>query len=205
MSFRMMNSPNSFQFEEEDSSDSDDSQSDEEDEAMVRLQSQNPFDSALQAYLNFLEDQPLVGKSVTCAFVCALGAALGNVHTTTTSRTTKNGAPRRTTISTSKISALQRVSEIGAFALYGGLVGGPLTHFWTQWLARNASSMHRSTSLLLDQLIAQPPMLFLMHLTLDMAGAALREGPQAWNRSFERTGQSLVASWRFWPAAVYIM
>lgn len=108
-----------------------------------------------------------------------------------------------------QVSAVQTISFIIAFAMYGGLVGGPLTLFWTLWLEKrsNGSQMNRSTSwnLLLDQLVAQPPMLLLMHLTLDMAGAAIREIPRSWNRSLARTGQSVVASWRFWPAAIYLM
>lgn len=196
-----MNSSESYKFEEE--SDNDDDSSDGE-AAPARMISQNLFDSMIQYYLNFLEGQPLLGKSFTCAFVCAFGAALGNLHKTPSNSTT--GTTRRKSISNS-LTPLQRLSEIAAFALYGGLVGGPLTHFWNRWLERNAKNLHRSTSwnILLDQLIAQPPMLFLMHLMLDMAGAAIRETPQAWNRSLERTGHSLVASWRFWPAAVYIM
>lgn len=108
-----------------------------------------------------------------------------------------------------QVSAVQTISFIIAFAMYGGLVGGPLTLFWTLWLEKrsNGSQMNRSTSwnLLLDQLVAQPPMLLLMHLTLDMAGAAIREIPRSWNRSLARTGQSVVASWRFWPAAIYLI
>ena len=206
MNVRVLNSNESFKFDEasDDDSGSEDSSSDEE-TTPVKLSSQKLFDSFLQSYQNLLKDQPLLRKSLSCALVCALGSTFGNLHlTSNNSKTT--GPPRRKALSNS-LTNLQRFSEIGAFALYGGLVGGPMTHFWTRWLERHALSIYQSTSwnLLLDQLIAQPPMLLLMHLTLDMAGAAIREVPQAWNRSLERTGRSLVASWRFWPAAVYIM
>ena len=198
-----MNSADSFKFEDDANEDEDDDASEQEEQAISsqRLDFfQNPFDTMIQSYLDCLEDDPLVTKSVTCAVVSALGAILGNLPLS-------QSEAQRKKQGSSNHSGLQKISEVCAFALYGGLVGGPLTHFWTQWLERNVRKAHRSTSwsLLVDQLIAQPPMLFLMHLTLDMAGAAFREAPRAWNRSLERTGQSVVASWRFWPAAVYIM
>ena len=165
------------------------------------LMKKNPLDIVLTAYLDHLEKNPLVTKSITCAIVSALGALLGNMLGVPQQVQPQN-KPRN-----SKSNQLQKLSEVAAFALYGGLVGGPLAHWWNQWLAHHFTKQQLSTSwsLLVDQLIAQPPMLFLMHLVLDMAGAAIQEIPHAINRSWERTGHSLVMSWRFWPVAAYIV
>ena len=104
---------------------------------------------------------------------------------------------------TPSTTKLQQLAEIAAFALYGGLVGGPLTHYWNQWLDKH--QQEQSWKVLVDQLLAQPPLLFLMHIVLDMAGAAVQELPRAWNRSLQKTGKSVVMSWRFWPLAIYLM
>jgi hypothetical protein len=154
----------------------------------------NSLDRWSKAYWDRLEENPLVTRSITCAIISALGALFGN------------GLGGGSHNSKAKSRKLQKLSEVTAFALYGGLVGGPLAHYWNQWLTiQTRQQLSTSWSLLVDQLIAQPPMLFLMHLVLDMAGAAVQELPRALHRSFERTGQSLVMSWRFWPVAVYLM
>jgi hypothetical protein len=174
-----------------------------------------------KAYWDCLEENPLVTKSITCAIVSALGALLGNNgllsaasqqnQNQTNSSTTKQQQGKTPPKDKSNL-LLHKISEVVAFAFYGGLVGGPLAHYWNQWLtSHHHHHRHTSTvssaswSLLIDQLIAQPPMLFLMHLVLDMTGAAVKELPLALHRSWERTGPSLVTSWRFWPVAVYVM
>ncbi|CAB9521058.1 peroxisomal membrane protein [Seminavis robusta] len=157
----------------------------------------NPLKILLKGYQDRLEKNPLVTKSITCACVSALGSLLSHVNDNNPQGPSPSGNKPPTA------TKLQQLAEIAAFALYGGLVGGPLTHFWNQWLEREAGST--SWKVLVDQLIAQPPMLFLMHVVLDMAGAAVQELPKAWNRSLQKTGQSVVMSWRFWPLAVYII
>ena len=151
-------------------------------------------------YFDNLRKHPLKTKAITCALVSSLGAALGNFYST--DPRLKHKKPETTTA--------QKTSEIIAFAFYGGAIGGPLTHYWDQWLEdRGAikveSRQKKSWNMLLDQLIAQPPLLFLMHLMLDMTGAAIRELPKSWNRSLARTADTAVLSWRFWPVALYLM
>jgi len=210
MSFRIQGE--SFRFEDESSSssnggnDDENSQDDSVSATATAIAATNArFQNMIQSYLNRLEDAPLVTKSITCALVSAFGALLSlPFHSP---RIRSSSGIHHSLKNPESSSALTKASEVCAFAVYGGLVGGPLTHCWTKWLERHADILPQSTSwnILMDQLIAQPPMLFLMHLTLDMAGAAVREAPSAWNRSLERTGQSVVASWRFWPAAVYLI
>lgn len=154
---------------------------------------QDPLDIIFKAYIHRLETRPVLTKAVACSVMSALGALLGNLGSTS-KRTNRQ-----------PMSSLQKLSEVCAFALYGGLVGGPMAHYWNQWLDSHVKIKSISWGLLVDQLIAQPPMLFLMHVVLDMAGAAVHELPQAMSRSIQRTGRSVVSSWRFWPAAVYIM
>jgi hypothetical protein len=154
---------------------------------------QSPLDILLNAYSRRLETHPVQTKAIACSIVSALGALIGNLGSSS-KRTNRQ-----------KMSSLQKLSEVCAFALYGGLVGGPMAHFWNQWLDENIKIKSTSWGLLMDQLIAQPPMLFLMHVVLDMAGSAVHELPAAWSRSMQRTGRSVVSSWRFWPAAIYIM
>ena len=153
----------------------------------------DPLDILLKAYMQRLEARPILTKAITSSVVSALGAIVGNAGSS--SKRTNRQA----------MSALQKLSEVCAFALYGGLVGGPLAHCWNEWLDKNVKIKSTSWGLLVDQLIVQPPMLFLMHVVLDMAGAAVHELPVAWSRAMQRTGRSVVSSWRFWPAAVYIM
>jgi hypothetical protein len=152
----------------------------------------------LDAYLDRLQRYPLQTKAITCSIISALGAILGNFYS----------SDPRLKHKKAESTTLQKVTEVISFAFYGGVVGGPMTHFWNQWLEDNdimKSRHNKSWNMMLDQLVAQPPMLFLMHLILDMTGAALRELPRSWNRSIARTGPSAVLSWRFWPAAVYLM
>lgn len=155
------------------------------------MPSQDPFDTLLKAYMRRLERNPLLVKAITCSVVSALGALVDQLASRSSSSKRTNRQPTSS-------------SKILSFALYGGLVGGPMGHFWNQWLNENVNIKSTSWGLLVDQLIAQPPMLFLMHVVLDMAGAAVHELPFAWSRSIERTGRSVVSSWRFWPLAVYI-
>ena len=183
-----------------------------------QLQRPTPwYDVWMQAYLDRLEQKPLTTKAITCSLVSALGALWGNLSTHNQTyqhrrqhvSDSKNSTTHSNSDSTSML--LYKISEICAFALYGGLIGGPLTHYWNEWLEqkrqKNSASSSNSSSwnLLLDQLVAQPPMLFLMHLVLDMVGAGVRQIPYSWNRALERTGPSVVLSWRYWPIVMYIM
>jgi len=217
MSFKILDAAESFRFDQDDSDNFDraaETTASGNDNHYYSPRRQSWYDVWMQSYMNRLDRDPLVTKSITCAVVSALGALLGNLP----SKDDKRRQQQRQQAGTGNSSnnshqSLQILAEVLAFALYGGLVGGPITHYWHQWLEkqRNNSSGNSSATassswtLILDQLVAQPPLLFLMHLVLDMTGAAVRQLPHSWNRSLERTGPSLVLSWRYWPAVVYIM
>lgn len=186
-----MNSRASFNFGREEDDE------DETREDMLALSPssnpENPLDLLTKSYMRRLESHPIMTKAITCSVVSALGALLGNM-----------GSPSKRT-NRQAMSPLKKLSEVVAFALYGGLIGGPVSHYWNEWLDKNVKIKSTSWGLLVDQLLAQPPSLFLMHVLLDMFGAGIHELPAAWSRAMQRTGRSVVSSWRFWPAAIYVM
>lgn len=55
----------------------------------------------------------------------------------------------------------------------------------------------------MDQLIAQPPRIFLTFILLDVLRAAIDKIPSAWERSSWILWDSVAASWAFWPVATY--
>jgi len=71
----------------------------------------------LDKYNDALDSNPLLTKSATAALISGAGAAMGSKLTT------------------------KRVNWIGvlSFALHGGLVNGPLSHYWFKWLDEHVS------------------------------------------------------------------
>ena len=63
----------------------------------------------------------------------------------------------------------------------------------------------RSQVVVVDQLIAQPPQLFLLFVFIEMSRAAIASIPTALSRSTSLLGKSVVDSWRFWPISVYVL
>ena len=148
--------------------------------------------SLLDTYNAYLESRPVLTKALTAATVQGLGAALGSILS---SRRSRGGTERR---------GGRRVDwlEVFAFALHGGLLNGPIGHYWFEWIDKNGPKS-KSKSMLLDQLCVQPPLLFVMFVFLDMTKAAVREIPPSCGRTLSNIGPTIVSSWRFWPFAVW--
>jgi hypothetical protein len=62
-----------------------------------------------------------------------------------------------------------------------------------------------SQAVLVDQIIAQPPQLFLMLAFIEMSRAAISSLPSAISRSSSLLGASVADSWKFWPLSVYLL
>lgn len=58
---------------------------------------------------------------------------------------------------------------------------------------------------LADQLIAQPPKLFIMFAFLEVTRAAIVSIPGGLSRSMMLVGKTVVDSWRFWPLSIYVL
>lgn len=151
----------------------------------------------LSQYNRALDKHPLVTKSITAAVVQGLGAALASAITSYGTTSTNNGSSQKLR---SKRAAINWVDVI-AFALHGGLVNGPIGHYWFEWLSKHGpkSSFH---SMLVDQFLVQPPLLAFMFIFLDATRAAISEIRPSFGRTLQSVGPTILNSWRFWPIAV---
>eukprot|EP00978_Attheya_sp_CCMP212_P031184 scaffold117077_cov65-Attheya_sp.AAC.5 len=138
--------------------------------------------SLLTRYNELLDEYPVRTKAITASAVGAIGAAIGS----------RLSSPKK------KINWI----DVMAFALHGGILNGPISHYWFEWLDKNGPQS-QSKSMLLDQLVVQPPLLVVMFVFLDMTRAALREIRPSIGRTLSTVGPTVVNSWRFWPIAVY--
>ena len=77
--------------------------------------------SLLDTYNAYLESKPVLTKALTAATVQGLGAALGSILSSP-KRSESSGGQRRGP----RIDWL----EVFAFALHGGLLNGPIGHYW---------------------------------------------------------------------------
>ena len=77
--------------------------------------------SLLDTYNAYLESKPVLTKALTAATVQGLGAALGSILSSP-KRSENNSGQRRGP----RIDWL----EVFAFALHGGLLNGPIGHYW---------------------------------------------------------------------------
>jgi len=144
----------------------------------------------LSRYNALLDAYPVYTKVLTSFFVQGVGALLGSYLT---SRSGKRRGEKKGV----------EWAEIFAFMIHGGLVNAPICHYWFEWLEKNGP---KSTfkSMLLDQLVVQPPLLLLMFITIDATKAALREIRPSLSRNITAVRPTLVNSWKFWPLAVYL-
>jgi hypothetical protein len=143
-------------------------------------QQQQPGD-LLSLYNALLDEHPLATKAVSSAVISGVGGIIG-------SKLTTNRVNWKAAI---------------AFALHGGLVNGPVGHYWFKWLDEKGPKSTTS-SMLLDQLVVQPPLCFLMFVLLDAFQAALAEIPRSVPRTRKMIGGVIVDSWKFWPLAVFL-
>jgi hypothetical protein len=77
-------------------------------------------------------------------------------------------------------------------------------------LGENFKDLSMSQAMLVDQIIAQPPQLFLMFVVIEMSRSVMSRSeivsiPNAINRSASILGANIVDSWRLWPVSVYLL
>jgi hypothetical protein len=154
----------------------------------------------LSAYNIILDRHPLRTKMITSAIVSAFGSALGSYLSKTSSRK----AGKRAESVFSNINW----TDVLTYAIHGGLINAPISHYWFEWLSVNGPSSN-TASVLVDQLVVQPPLLVLMFVCLDIFRAIIRatinqfREARVISNALENAGPAVVASWRFWPFAVY--
>lgn len=160
----------------------------------------------LREYWKFFNEKPVVAKAITSSIVGALGAMVTarKYHYPTNNNARNNTIHPRKLGRNEKFPSSIDWLDVIAFTVHGGLVGGPISHYWNEWLRDNGPES-QSMSMLFDQLMAQPPLLFIMYVFLDMTRAAVKEIPNALNRSTSTIGSTVALSWRFWPIVVYVM
>jgi len=146
-----------------------------------------PDADILTKYNHFLDTNPVLTKSLTAAVVQGFGAALGSILSSRVRRR-------------EEVKSLNW-SSIFAFALHGGFVNGPIGHYWFDWLAKNGPKSSLK-SMLIDQLIFQPPLLLFMFVFIDSTEAALKEIRPSLARNLSTIRPKIVNSWKFWPCAV---
>ena len=82
-------------------------------------------------------------------------------------------------------------------------MNGPVGHYWFKWLDEKGPKSTLN-SMLLDQLVVQPPLCALMFVLLDCFQAFLSELPKSIPRTRKVIGGVVVKSWSFWPLAVFL-
>lgn len=160
----------------------------------------------LNAYNRMLDMNPLRTKMITASIVSAFGSALGSYISSENDK--GNNTRRAGDRSESIISKINWV-DVLSYAIHGGLINAPLSHYWFEWLSANGPSSN-TASVLVDQLVVQPPLLVLMFVCLDVCRANIRatihqfREARVVSNALTNVGPTVVASWRFWPFAVYL-
>ncbi|KAL7518631.1 hypothetical protein ACHAWX_003439 [Stephanocyclus meneghinianus] len=155
----------------------------------------------LSAYNKILDRHPLRTKMITSAVVSAFGSALGSYLSQT--------SPRKPGKRTESVFSNINWTDVLSYAIHGGLINAPISHYWFEWLSANGPSSN-TASVLVDQLVVQPPLLVLMFVCLDIFRANIRatinqfREARVISNALENAGPAVVASWRFWPFAVYL-
>lgn len=155
----------------------------------------------LNRYNKLLDRYPLRTKMVTSAIVSAFGSALGSFLSSSNANSKPSNTKRQ---SPSRINWV----DVFSYAIHGGLINAPICHYWFEWLATNGPSSNTS-SVLVDQLVVQPPLLVLMFVCLDVLRANIRASigqfrdANVVGKALSAAGPAVVDSWRFWPFAVY--
>ena len=160
----------------------------------------------LDAYNTLLDKYPLRTKMMTSAVVSAFGSALGSYLSSK-----KKGDKSSQNANGKAGSILGKMNwvDVLSYAIHGGLINAPLSHYWFEWLTVNGPSSN-TASVLIDQLVVQPPLLVLMFVCLDLCRANIRctinqiREARVVSNALSNVGPTVVASWRFWPFAVYL-
>jgi len=155
----------------------------------------------LNRYNKLLDRYPLRTKMITSAVVSAFGSALGSFLSSSHTNKPPSNNKRQ---SSSRINWV----DVFSYAIHGGLINAPICHYWFEWLATYGPSSN-AASVLVDQLVVQPPLLVLMFVCLDVIRANIRASigqfreANVVGKAFTAAGPAVVDSWRFWPFAVY--
>lgn len=166
------------------------------------------FDGLMKKYLIWTYEQPLKSRCIASAITAFLGALLARA-TTTAGNKSKLSARNQ---NQKRINMLEVIS----FAVHGGLVAGPLSHYIDRFLkqqrqkSKNSLSLPRNSSstydLLIDQVIMAPPKLYLTFLVVDVTRTLLESTlPNASRKSFALLASALGDSLRFWPLSIYVL
>ena len=155
----------------------------------------------LNRYNQLLDRYPLRTKMITSAVVSAFGSALGSLLSSSNASHKPNHSKRQ---SPSRINWV----DVFSYAIHGGLINAPICHYWFEWLSANGPSSNTG-SVLIDQLVVQPPLLVFMFICLDVLRANIRASigqfrdANVVGKALSTAGPAVVDSWRFWPFAVY--
>ncbi|KAK1746507.1 Mpv17/PMP22 family protein [Skeletonema marinoi] len=158
----------------------------------------------LNRYNKLLDRYPLRTKMITSAVVSAFGSALGSFLSSSNTNNNNNKPSNNKRQSPSRINWV----DVFSYAIHGGIINAPICHYWFEWLATNGPSSNTS-SVLVDQLVVQPPLLVLMFVCLDVLRANIRASigqfreANVVGKALSAAGPAVVDSWRFWPFAVY--
>ena len=114
--------------------------------------------SLLARYNKLLDRYPLQTKMITSFCVSAFGSALGSYL----SARAKEDRARRLSKRNGKVCKDNHPSidwiDVLSYAIHGGLINAPISHYWFEWLSANGPSSN-TASVLVDQLVVQPPLL----------------------------------------------
>ena len=111
----------------------------------------------LHRYNRLLDRHPVRTKMWTSFVVSAFGSALGSYLSSRSDGQRNNSRgeyPGRKSKAKPKINWV----DVMSYAIHGGLINAPIAHYWFEWLSANGPSSN-TASVLVDQLIVQPPLL----------------------------------------------
>ncbi|KAL9191477.1 hypothetical protein ACHAXT_001183 [Thalassiosira profunda] len=108
---------------------------------------------------NLLDRYPLQTKMITSFCVSAFGSALGSYLSASAkeNRTSKSNNGKCKAGHKPMLAKVNWV-DVLAYAIHGGLINAPISHYWFEWLSANGPSSN-TASVLVDQVVVQPPLL----------------------------------------------
>ncbi|KAL7548986.1 hypothetical protein ACHAWF_012254 [Thalassiosira exigua] len=159
----------------------------------------------LERYNKMLDLYPLRTKMITSFCVSGFGSALGS-YFSASAKESKAVAFDRSNRRTGKSKSGANIDwvDVLSYAIHGGLINAPISHYWFEWLSVNGPSSN-TTSVLVDQLAVQPPLLVLMFVCLDVLRANIRATLDQFreanvvSNSVTNALRVVPNSWRFWP------
>ena len=158
--------------------------------------------SLLTRYNRMLDKYPLRTKMATSFAVSAFGSALGSyLSSVDGKKSPKQGRPGQRA---ARIDWL----DVLSYAIHGGLINAPISHYWFEWLSEHGPDSE-TNSVLVDQLVVQPPLLVLMFTCIDVIRASLKAATSQFveagvvSKALQNAAPAVVASWRFWPFVVF--